>query len=425
MTMSEQRFLDEAKIYVKAGDGGNGVVAFRREKYVPRGGPSGGNGGRGGNVYLRVDPQMNTLIAFRGGIHFRAERGTHGSGSNQHGKAGEDRFVDVPPGTVVRDAETGEVLGDLLEPGDTLLVARGGRGGRGNAAFKSSANQVPRLSEKGETGEDRWLQLELKLIADAGLVGLPNAGKSTLLSVISAARPTIADYPFTTITPNLGVVQVDDLPPYVVADIPGLIEGAHEGKGLGDQFLRHVERTRLLIHLVDGSGLDPLEDFATINQELATFNERLASRPQLVVITKMDLPDSQAQAPEIRAALEGQGYEVLEISAATRSNVRQLILQVGQLLQELPEPEPVVETRVYRPLEDPKQFRVEQEDEETWVVTGQEVERIIQMTNWEQEEAVQRLQRQFRALGITEALERAGIEIGDTVRVGEAEFEWL
>ncbi len=424
--MSEQRFLDEARIYVRAGDGGNGIVAFRREKFVPRGGPAGGNGGRGGNVYLRVDPQLNTLIPFQGGIHFRAERGVHGSGSKQHGRAGEDLYVAVPRGTIVRDAETGAVLGDLTEPEETLLVARGGRGGRGNAVFKSSANQAPRISEKGETGEERWLLLELKLIADVGLVGLPNAGKSTLLSVISAARPKIADYPFTTITPNLGVVELGDAPPFVVADIPGLIEGAHEGKGLGDQFLRHVERTKLLVHLVDGSSADPLGDFEAINEELSEFSDRLTDRPQLVVVTKMDLPEAQAQAPDIRRALEVEGYEVMTISSVTHENVRPLLFRVGQLLTELPEPEPVVEeARVYRPLEDPKQFRIEQEDDDTWAVHGVEIERIIQMTNWEQEESIERLQRQFRALGITEALERAGIEVGDTVRVGEAEFDWL
>ncbi|MDQ4077472.1 MAG: GTPase ObgE [Chloroflexota bacterium] len=424
--MTDQRFLDEAKIYVKAGDGGNGVVAFRREKFVPRGGPAGGNGGKGGDVYLRVDPQMNTLYKFQGGIHFRAERGAHGSGMNQHGRAGEDLYVDVPPGTVVRDVETGNVLGDLTQVGETMLVARGGRGGRGNAAFRSSTNQAPRISEKGEPGEERWLLLELKLIADVGLVGLPNAGKSTLLSVISAARPKIADYPFTTLTPNLGVVEVGDVPPFVVADIPGLIEGAHEGKGLGDQFLRHVERTKLLVHLVDGTAIDPIEDFETINAELASFNERLASRPQLVVITKMDLPDAQEQAPMIRAELEERGYEVMEISAVTQENIRPLKYRIAQMLAELPEPEPVVEeVRVYRPLEGRKQFSIQQEDEEIWVVRGEEIERIINMVNWEQEEAIQRLQRQFRALGITDALQRAGIEVGDTVRVGEAEFEWL
>ncbi len=424
--MSDQRFLDEARIFVKAGDGGNGVVAFRREKYVPRGGPAGGNGGRGGSVLLRVDAQLNTLTPFQGAIHFRAERGEHGSGMNQHGRGADDLYVEVPAGTVVRDAETDEPLGDLTAPGDTLLVARGGRGGRGNASFKTSANPAPRISEKGEPGEERWLRLELKLIADVGLVGLPNAGKSTLLSVVSAARPKIADYPFTTLTPNLGVVEIDDLPPFVVADIPGLIEGAHEGKGLGDQFLRHVERTKLLVHLLDASALEPLADFATINEELASFNDRLASRPQLIVLTKLDLPDAQDQAPALRAALESQGFEVMSVSAVTHANMRDLKRRIAQRLQELPAPEPIVEaTRIYRPLEDPRQFRIEQEDDGTWVISGEEIERIIRMINWEQEESIERLQRQLQALGITASLERAGIGVGDSVRVGEAEFDWL
>jgi len=429
--MSEQRFLDEAKIYVKAGDGGNGVVAFRREKFVPRGGPSGGNGGRGGNVYLRVHPQLNTLIPFQGRVHFRADRGQHGSGMNQNGRGGEDYYVKVPAGTVVWDDETGKILGDLTKQNDTLLVARGGRGGRGNAAFASSTNQAPRISEKGETGEEFWLRLELKLIADVGLVGLPNAGKSTLLSVISAARPKVAAYPFTTLTPNLGVVQIGDQMPYVVADIPGLIEGAHTGKGLGDQFLRHVERTKLLIHLIDGSAYDPIADFQAINNELASFNERLASRPQLIVITKLDLPDAQEQAPIIRMELEDMGYNIadmMDISAVTHYNVRSLKFRVRQLLDELPEPDPLIEkSRIYRPLDDPKQFRVEkdEEEEDTWVVSGQEIERIIQMVNWEQGESIERLQRQFKGIGITDALKRAGVEAGDTVRVGLAEFEWM
>ncbi|HBY92474.1 MAG TPA: GTPase ObgE, partial [Chloroflexi bacterium] len=291
--MSEGQFFDESKIYVKAGDGGNGIVAFRREKYVPRGGPAGGNGGKGGDVILRVNPQLNTLIAFHNQIHYRAERGRHGEGSNKQGASGDDLILDVPPGTIVRDAETGELLGDLTSAGQTQVVARGGRGGRGNAAFKSPTNQAPRLAEKGEPGQERWLQLELKVLADVGLIGLPNAGKSTLLSVISAARPKVADYPFTTLSPNLGVVTAGDAPPYVVADIPGLIEGAHEGKGLGDRFLRHIERTRLLVHLLDGSSPDPLADFQIINQELADYNPRLASRPQFVVFNKIDLPSAR------------------------------------------------------------------------------------------------------------------------------------
>ena len=326
----------------------------------------------------------------------------------------------------MRDAETGELLGDLTEPEATLLVAKGGRGGRGNATFRSSANQAPRLSEKGEPGQERWLKLELKLIADVGLVGLPNAGKSTLLSVISAARPKIADYPFTTLTPNLGVVSTDDFGAFVMADIPGLIEGAHEGKGLGDQFLRHIERTKLLVHLLDASSPEPLADFDAVNEELGAFSERLTGRPQLVVLTKMDLPDAQAAAPALRAALKARGHESMAISAVTHENLRPLVRRIAQLLTELPEPEPVVEEApVYRPLDDPKQFTIEREGHDLWVVAGQEIERIVVITNWDQQDAVQRFQRQIHALGIADALRRAGIEDGDTVRIGELEFEWM
>lgn len=423
--MSEGQFFDEARIYVKAGDGGNGIVAFRREKYVPRGGPAGGNGGKGGDVILRVNPQLNTLMAFHNQVHYRAERGRHGEGGNKQGASGEDLIVDVPPGTIVRDAETGEFLGDLTAPGETLVVARGGRGGRGNAAFKSATNQAPRLAEKGEPGEERWLTLELKVLADVGLVGLPNAGKSTLLSVISAARPKIADYPFTTLSPNLGVVTAGNYPPYVVADIPGLIEGAHAGRGLGDQFLRHIERTRMLVHLLDGSSPDPLADLETINQELAEYNHRLAARPQFVAFNKIDLPEARERWPQAAAALAARGLPHMAISAVTQENVRELTLRVAEMLQELPPPEPAEEAvRVHRPLEAPHAFTIEQEDDNTWVITGKEIERIVNMTDFFQEEAVARFQRQLRALGITEALEAANVQEGDTVRIGEVELEW-
>lgn len=423
--MSEGRFFDEARIYVKAGDGGNGVIAFRREKYVPRGGPAGGNGGKGGDVLLRVNPQLNTLIAFHQQTHFRAERGRHGEGANKQGASGEDLYIDVPPGTIVRDAETGELLGDLTLPGQTLVVARGGRGGRGNAAFKSPTNQAPRIAEKGEPGEERWLQLELKILADVGLVGLPNAGKSTLLSVISAARPKIADYPFTTLSPNLGVVTAGDYPPYVVADIPGLIEGAHEGKGLGDQFLRHIERTRLLVHVLDGSSPQPLDDFETINRELAEFNPLLASRPQFVVFNKMDLPDARQRWPQVAAALSARDLPHMAISAVTHENVRELTLRIAELLAKLPPVGPLEEpVKVHRPLEEPTAFTIEREGAHHWRVEGKEIERIVRMTNFDLEEAIDRFQRQLRALGITAALEEAGIQEGDTVRIAEVELEW-
>ncbi len=423
--MPKGPFYDEARIFVQGGKGGDGIVAFRREKYVPRGGPSGGSGGRGGNVYLRVNPQLNTLAHLHHQTHFRANDGQRGGSNNKTGASGEDIYIEVPPGTIVRDAETGEVLGDLVEPGQTLLVARGGRGGRGNAAFKSPTNRAPRIAERGEPGEARWLILELKLLADVGLIGKPNAGKSTLLSVISRARPKIADYPFTTLTPNLGVVEVDDYPPFVVADIPGLIEGAHEGRGLGDQFLRHVERTRLLVHLLDGLSPDPAGDFEAINAELAAYSPKLAERPQIVVFNKMDLPEARQKWPAVRDELQRRGYQSMAISAVTGEGVKELLYAIAQRLQKLPPPPPVETPKVYRPLEeDEKTFTVEQEPDGTWVVRGTEVERLVAMTNFDLEEGVARLQRQLAARGVLDALRAAGVQPGDTVRIGEMEFEW-
>ncbi len=418
---------DEAKIYVKGGDGGNGAVAFRREKFVPRGGPAGGNGGKGGDVYLIVDPHLNTLLPFRKKVHFKAERGEHGKGKNQHGRSGRDLYIPVPPGTVVYDAETGELLADLTEPGQKVLVARGGRGGRGNAAFKSSVRQAPRIAEKGEPGEERWLRLELKLIADVGIIGVPNAGKSTLLSRISNARPKIADYPFTTLQPNLGLVEVDGRD-FVVADIPGLIEGAHAGAGLGHQFLRHVERCRVLIHLLNGDSPDPVGDFDAINQELALFNPTLAEKPQLVVYNKMDLPHARERWPEVKAALAERGVtDPMAISAATGEGVQDMLRRVAAMLEAAPEPTKVqpAPPRVWRLEEDEDTFTIER-DEETgaWVVRGKRIERVARMTNWDYYDAIMRFQRILDRMGITEALEKAGVQEGDTVRIGDVELVW-
>jgi len=418
-------FFDEARIYVKGGDGGNGCVSFRREKYVPLGGPNGGNGGRGGNVYLVVDPSLNTLVHFRRKIHFKAEKGGNGRGKEQHGRKGADLFVPVPPGTVVYDDETGELLADLVEPGQKALVARGGRGGRGNAAFKSPTNQAPRIAERGEPGEERWLRLELKLIADVGLIGVPNAGKSTLLARVTAAKPKIADYPFTTLQPNLGVVQIDHRD-FVMADIPGLIEGAHSGAGLGDQFLRHVERCRVLIHLLNGLSPDPVGDWEAINQELELFNPRLAAKPQIVAFNKMDLPEVRERWPEVRQALLDRGVEdPMAISAATGEGVPALLQRVLSLLDRLPkEPEAVAEElRVFRPEPDEAEFTIER-DGDVWRVKGKRVERAAAMTNWEYYEAVQRFQRILEAMGVTQALEEAGVQDGDTVIIGDTELVW-
>jgi GTP-binding protein len=420
-------FFDQAKIYVKAGDGGNGVVAFRREKYVPRGGPSGGNGGRGGDIYLVVDPGLNTLQSFHHQVHYRAERGQHGGSANKTGAGGPDLRIPVPPGTLVYDADTGDLVADLTLPGQEARVAQGGRAGRGNAAFKTTRNTAPRLAEKGEAGQERTLLLELRLVADVGIIGVPNAGKSTLLSVVSAAKPKIADYPFTTVTPTLGVAEVDHRQ-IVFVDIPGLMEGAAEGVGLGLEFLRHIERTRMLVHLLGGDSPDPIGDFEAVNQEMAIFNPALLDKPQLVVLNKMDLPMAQAVWPKVEAAIKERGLPVMEISAATQQQVQKLLYTVQTMLDTLP---PLPATELYAdelpeitPVEDEKVFQIHQLADDKWLVEGVAIERAAQMTNWDYYEAAMRFQRILRAMGITEALRTAGVQDGHTVRIGDAELEW-
>ncbi len=415
-------FFDEAKINVKAGDGGAGAVAFRREKYVPLGGPAGGDGGHGGDVVLVVNRRRSTLSQFQKKVHFKAERGQHGSNFNRTGASGNDYVIEVPPGTIVRDAETGNLIADLTREGQRAVVAKGGRGGRGNSRFKSSTNQAPRMAEKGEPGEERWITLELRVLADVGIVGVPNAGKSTLLSVVSAAKPKIAPYPFTTLSPNLGVALVGDRE-IVLADIPGLIEGAHEGIGLGHSFLRHVSRTRLLVHLLDGAGEDPIGDFVQINTELALYDEDLGARPQIVALNKMDLPEAQARWPEVQAAIEARGFPVMAISAATQQGVRELLNVVAQTLSELPEPEPAEEVPVFTP-DDDEAFRITRAGDNAYRVSGKRIERAAAMTYWEYEEAVNRFQRVLNALGIADALRESGVQPGDTVIIGDAELEW-
>jgi len=414
-------FLDQAIIHVHAGAGGNGCVSFRREKYVPFGGPNGGHGGRGGHVYLRVNDQMNTLLYFARRRHFRAENGGHGQGKGRHGRNGRDLYIEVPAGTVVRDQKTGQILGDLTHPGQVLLVARGGRGGRGNEAFKSATRQAPRFAEKGEPGEERTLMLELKLIADVGIIGKPNAGKSTLLARVSAARPKIADYPFTTLQPHLGVVEIDTRS-FVLADIPGLIEGAHQGAGLGLQFLRHVERTRLLIHLLDGASPDPAADYVAINRELSLYSDRLAQKPQIIVLNKLDLPEAR----EKLAYLRGEFAEpVYGISAVSGEGVQMLLRIVADQLAALPD-EDEDEVYVFRPHEDleDETFSVAREGERLFRVSGQEIERLALMTDWNNDEAIERFHRIIVARGIADKLEEAGIQFGDTVVIGEIELEW-
>jgi GTP-binding protein len=431
-------FFDEAKIYIKAGDGGDGCVSFRREKYVPLGGPNGGNGGKGGDVYLMANPHLNTLIGFKHRVHFKAQRGGHGRGKGQKGQQGDDLFIEVPPGTVARDAETGDFIADLTGEGQRALVAQGGRGGRGNAAFATPTNQAPRIAERGAPGQERWLYLELKLIADVGIVGVPNAGKSTLLSVVSAARPKIADYPFTTLEPNLGVVAFDDYTSFVMADIPGLIEGAYAGAGLGHEFLRHIERTRIIIHLLDGAAADPLADYESINEELALFDPELARKPQLVVLNKMDLPQAQALWPSVKKVMKAQGQKAMSISAVTGEGVKEMLRSVAEMLASLPPPlhppqswggkrggeEPATaEVKVFRPAEEERALTITWEDD-AWRVRGAKVERVVAMTNWDLDEAVQRFQRIAEAMGLKAALREARVQPGDTVRIGEVELEW-
>lgn len=404
------------------------MISFRREKYVPMGGPDGGDGGHGGDVIFQVDPNISSLVKFHKQVHFSAEDGTHGLPKRQTGATGADLILPVPPGTVIRDADTGELLADMVQAGESVTLLKGGRGGRGNTRFTSSTNQAPRIAERGEPGEERALLLELKLIADVGIIGVPNAGKSTLLSVVSAARPKIAAYPFTTLQPNLGVVQFDDYETMVLADIPGLIEGAAAGAGLGHEFLRHIERTRLLIHLLDGAAQEPLTDWAMINQELALYDTHLEERPQIVVLNKMDLPDAVAWEPIIRERIEEEGFPFHAISAATGEGVRELMNMVREMLARI-EPSPSKkmddELPVIRPEEDEEAFHIFRVSDDTWRVRGKKIERIASMTYFEFDATALRFQKILDDMGISEALRNAGIQEGDTVIIGRELLEWV
>lgn len=416
-------FLDQITIRIAAGKGGDGSASFRREKYVPRGGPDGGDGGRGGHVVFRTEEGMSTLYHLRYQKVIRAENGNPGEASNRTGKSGEDVIISVPVGTLVKRHDTGAIMADLSTPGEEVIIARGGRGGRGNPHFAGPTHQSPRFSEKGEPGEEYELDLELKLIADVGLVGLPNAGKSTLLSIISAAKPKIADYPFTTIIPNLGVVSIDDSS-FVVADIPGLIEGAHRGAGLGHEFLRHIERTRLLLHLVDLGGWeeqDPLQAFDQINTELESYRVNLSERPQIVVANKMDIPEAQNRWDGFYETLKERGYEVFSISAATGSGISELLRRVAQRLTEIPKPTPIqiLQEEEAAPA---FSFEIKKVGPGQFQVEGEWILRRIRRFNLEQEESQRRLGKLFRLWGVDDALLEAGIKEGDTVYVGENEF---
>ena len=418
-------FIDKAEILVQSGKGGNGMVHFHREKYVPRGGPDGGDGGRGGDVILEVRPTLNSLTAFRFTTRYVAKDGKGGGSNNKFGKSADNLVVPVPPGTMVYDAVTGDLLGDLTSPDQQLVVCKGGRGGRGNPHFKSSINQIPRTAENGEPGEEKRLRLELKLIADIGIVGVPNAGKSTLLSVLTNATPKIAPYPFTTLEPNLGVANVDDERTVVLADIPGLVEGAAQGVGLGHDFLRHVQRTRVLIHLLDGLSADPLADFSQINSELALFDTGLAKKYQIVALNKIDQQEVLKRWPKLKKELKKRGYESMAISALARTNVHELLLKVVKMLAVTPIVEETkLPTPVYRPAEDPRAFTISHEADGAWRVKSASIERAAEMTPWDQSGSVRRFQRLMERLGVDKALKDAGAQEGDMVYIGEYELEY-
>ncbi len=422
-------FIDEAQIEVRAGDGGDGAVHFRREKFVPRGGPDGGNGGDGGDVILVADPGLHTLLDFEYESVFSAESGASGAGRNRDGKNGADCLVPVPPGTVIYDEASGQQVADLVVPGDRLIAARGGKGGRGNAAFATATHRTPRFAEQGLPGESRRLRLELRLIADVGVIGFPNAGKSTLISRLSAAQPKIADYPFTTLQPQLGVVEVEKGRQFVIADMPGLIKGAHTGRGLGDRFLRHIRRTRLLLHMLDVAAVDqrdPLEDYEHLNAELAAYDEQVAALPQVVALNKIDLPDSEVFLPICQQYFAERQMPAYPISAVTGAGLAQLVQALVEKLEELgPRPTDQREPRTYQmPEAEKRPLQIFRAAEGVFLVRGSEVERLIQLTDLGSEDALLHMHRQLQEMGVIQALSRAGAQPGDTVFIGDVELEY-
>lgn len=426
-------FVDHVKIYVKGGDGGNGMVAFRREKYVPKGGPAGGDGGKGGDVIFKVDEGLRTLMDFRFKHHFKAVHGEHGMPKNMHGRNAKDLIVKVPPGTVIIDAATKEVLADLVVDGQRAVIAKGGRGGRGNSRFATPANPAPELSENGEPGQERDVILELKLLADVGLVGFPSVGKSTLLSVVSAAKPKIAEYHFTTIVPNLGMVDTGDGRSFVMADLPGLIEGAHTGAGLGLQFLRHIERTRVIVHVIDMAateGRDPFQDYLAINKELKEYNLRLTERPQIIVANKMDMPGAEENLDAFKQQLS-EDYPIFPISALTRKGLKTLLYAIADKLEKTAEfpleadQEAGEHPVVYKYETEPEVFKISRESNGSFVLSGEKLEKLFKMTDFSREESIRRFSRQLRGFGVDDALRKRGAKDGDIVKLLDFEFEFI
>lgn len=430
-------FIDQANIYVKAGDGGNGMVAFRREKYVPDGGPAGGDGGNGGDVVFVVDEGLHTLMDFRYNRHFKADKGENGMSKGMHGRAAEDLFIPVPPGTIIKNEDTDTVLADLTEEGQQFIVAKGGRGGRGNTRFATSRNPAPNISENGEPGVELNLVLELKLLADVGLVGFPSVGKSTFLSVVTAAKPKIAAYPFTTLTPNIGVVELKDGRSFVIGDMPGIIEGAAEGVGLGLQFLRHIERTKVLLHVLDMSGIegrDPFEDYQTIQEELRNHDPNILNKPQLIIANKMDMPDSEENLALFKEQMAetDEDYELFEVSTIKNEGIDQVLYRTVELIEEYEEAELEEETPievdshvVYTHEEKEEPFTITRDSEGVWILSGEEIERLFIMTNLEHEESIMRFSRQLRRMGVDEKLRERGAKDGDLVSLLDFTFEFV
>jgi GTP-binding protein len=418
-------FTDEVEILARSGKGGDGMVHFHREKYVPRGGPDGGDGGKGGDVVIEARGGLATLNALRKSRRQHAADGRNGGPNNMSGRSAPDLVVAVPLGTMIYDLADGQLLGDLTSPGQRIVVCAGGRGGRGNQHFATARNQAPRTAEKGEPSREKRLRLELKLIADVGIIGVPNAGKSTLLAALTNAKPRIADYPFTTLEPNLGVARIDDDTSIVLADIPGLIEGASSGAGLGHDFLRHVQRTRVLIHVLDGESGDPVADFTQINSELSLFDPMLARKPQVVAFNKMDLPEAEGRLEQVRAALSRRSADLIPISALTRKDLRTLLMKVLKELSAAPQPEEDPGTLpVYRPAPDPRRFEITRAGPHRWQLAGGSIERAAAMTFWEHDGSVRRFQRLMKSLGVDDALRDSGIQNGDTVAIGDYELDW-